>query len=374
MPAPLPIVRVEDATLVPEGGPARLAVSRLPQADEVADAVAAARGVSRRWGERLVVTAVPSRLIDAAGRVGGAELADLARRAVEPAVEAWLAGAPDLVTPAGVLPTSQRPVIVGVLNVTPDSFSDGGVHFAGDGHPADAVEAGRAMAAAGAELIDVGGESTRPGAVPVDVDEELARVVPVVKGLAADGIAVSVDTTKAAVARAGVEAGARLVNDVSAGRLDDDLIPTVTDLGVPYVLMHMQGTPQTMQDAPAYDDVVGEVYDFLARRLMWLDELGLPPGRVVVDPGIGFGKTVEHNLVLLRRLREFTSLGRPVLVGASRKSFIGRLTGVEQPADRLEGSLAAGALAAAAGARLIRVHDVAATARAVAVADAVATA
>jgi dihydropteroate synthase len=367
-----PIARVEDAGLVPTGGPARLALSSVPRAQEVADRVAAARGVSTWVGDRLVVTAVPSRLVDAAGRVGGAELADLVRDAVDPAVAAWLQGAPDLpLAGGGTLGTGERPQVVGILNVTPDSFSDGGSHYDPDDHPAAAVAAGRALLAAGADVLDVGGESTRPGAEPVDVDEELRRVLPVVGALAADGALVSIDTTKARVAREAVAAGAALVNDVSAGALDPDLLPTVAELGVPYVLMHMRGTPATMQQQPSYDDVVGEVYDFLAERLAALEEAGIPQERVAIDPGIGFGKTSAHNLTLLQRLREFTSLGRPVMLGTSRKSFLGRIVGSDDVEDRLEGSLATAALAVGSGARLLRVHDVAATVRAVATAHAV---
>jgi dihydropteroate synthase len=369
-----PFVRVEDAGLVPSGGPARLAVTDLPRAQEVADRVAAARGVWGWVGERLIVTAVPSRLVDAAGRVGGTELAELLRGAVEPAVDAWLGGPPDLPLPAGELATSSRPQVMGILNVTPDSFSDGGSHYDPDDHPGVAVAAGREMLAVGADLVDVGGESTRPGSEPVGADEELRRVVPVIEALAADGAVVSIDTTKARVARAAVEAGAALVNDVSAGALDEDLLPTVASLGVPYVLMHMRGTPRTMQQDPTYDDVVGDVFDFLAHGLERAAAAGIPPGRVAVDPGIGFGKTADHNLVLLRRLREFTSLGRPVVVGTSRKSFLGRFAGSDDPVDRLEGSLATAALAVASGARVVRVHDVAETVRAVATAHAVATA
>jgi len=374
VPNPHPIARVEDATLVPAGGPARLALSGLPRADEIADAVAAARGVSTRIDGRLVVTAVPSRLIDAAGRVGGAELASTVRKIVDPAVAAWLEGPPDLTTSTGILPTAQRPLVMGVLNVTPDSFSDGGAVYDRSHHPARAVAAGSALARDGADLVDVGGESTRPGAEPVDVAVEIDRVVPVVEGLVAAGVTVSVDTTKAAVARAAVEAGAVLVNDVSAGGLDPDLLPTVADLGVPYVLMHMRGTPRTMQEDPTYDDVVGEVFDFLATRLATIGELGIEPERVIVDPGIGFGKTLEHNLVLLRRIREMTSLGRPVLVGGSRKSFLGTLTGVDDPSERLEGSLAVAVMAVCRRASILRVHDVAATVPAVRVAAAIASA
>jgi dihydropteroate synthase len=369
-----PIARVEDATLVPTGGPARLVLAELPRAQEIADRVAAARGVSSWQGDRLVVTAVPPRLIDAAGRVGGRELADLLRAAVDPAIEAWLRGSPDLPLLGGVLGTGERPQVVGILNVTPDSFSDGGAHFDPDDHPGTAIAAGRDLLAAGADLLDVGGESTRPGADPVGVDEELRRVLPVIEALAADGAVLSIDTTKARVAREAVAAGAAIVNDVSAGALDAELLPTVADLGVPYVLMHMRGTPATMQQDPTYEDVVGEVFDFLARRLADLEELGIPRSRVVVDPGIGFGKTAAHNLRLLRHLRGFTSLGRPVMIGTSRKSFLGRVAGVGDAGDRLEGSLATAAMAVGAGARLVRVHDVAETVRAVATAQAISTA
>jgi dihydropteroate synthase len=369
-----PIARVEDATLVPTGGPARLVLSDLPRAQEIADRVAAARGVSNWVGDRLVVTAVPPRLIDAAGRVGGGELADLLRAAVDPAIDAWLDGAADLQLRSGVLATGERAQVVGILNVTPDSFSDGGASFDPDDHPGAAIAAGRALLDAGADVLDVGGESTRPGAEPVDVEDELRRVIPVVEALAGAGAVVSIDTTKARVAREAVAAGAMIVNDVSAGSLDDDLLPTVAELGVPYVLMHMRGTPKTMQQDPTYDDVVGEVFDFLARRLEDLQGLGIPADHVIVDPGIGFGKTAAHNLALLRRLREFTSLGRPLMVGTSRKSFLGRVAGVTDPAARVEGSLATAALAVVSGARLVRVHDVAETVRAVATAQAVADA
>lgn len=369
-----PIARVEDATLVRAGGPARLALSRLPRASEIADAVASARGVSTWVEGRLVVTAVPSRLVDAAGRVGGRELADQLGAAVEPAIAAWLGAPVDLETPAGSLPLSRRPVLMGVLNVTPDSFSDGGVHYAPDRHPDAAVDAGRALLEAGADVVDVGGESSRPGAEPVDEEEECRRVLPVVERLAADGAVVSIDTTKSRVAREAVELGAAMVNDVSAGAFDDRLPGVVGELGVPYVLMHMRGTPRTMQDDPRYGDVVGDVYDFLADRLVRLEEDGVDPARVIVDPGIGFGKTAEHNLQLLRRTRELTSLGRPVLVGASRKSFLGAIGGERAPQERAVESLAAATLAVAGGSRLLRVHDVADTRRAVAVAHAVATA
>jgi dihydropteroate synthase len=368
-----PICRVVDAASVPEGGPARLVLTGLSRADEIADKVAAARGVGRAVGDHLEVMAVPSRLVDAAGRVGGAELAGPLGEVVDAAVAGWLDGAPDLVTAAGTLPTASRPVVLGILNVTPDSFSDGGEAFDPSDHPAAAVRAGEALLAAGADAIDVGGESTRPGAEPVPVDEELRRVVPVVEALAARGAIVAVDTVKGEVARAAVAVGAAIVNDVSAGSLDPGMRDAVLDLGVPYVLTHLQGEPRTMQDAPSYEDVVTEVFDHLATTLRGLVADGFREDLLVVDPGIGFGKTVAHNLALLRATRDLTSLGRPVLVGASRKGFVGRITGVEDPSERLAGSLAVASVAVAAGARIIRAHDVVETVHAARVAHAVAT-
>jgi dihydropteroate synthase len=370
VPVDRPTVRVEDASLVPAGGPARLALTGMPRAQEVADAVSSARGISHWVGDRLIVTAVPDRLVDAAGRVGGAELAELLRDAVERGLSGWLDRRPELRSPGFSLGPDDPPAVMGVLNVTPDSFSDGNAYP----DAVSAIDAGRALTAAGADLVDVGGESTRPGADPVDLDTELARVLPVVAALAEDGIPVSIDTTKAEVARQAVAAGAVLVNDVSAGRFDPDLLPAVAELDVAYVLMHMQGTPQTMQQEPRYEDVVGEVADFLAEGLVELEGAGVDVSRVVIDPGIGFGKTLEHNLTLLARLREFTSFDRPVLVGASRKGFIGTLTGRDDPQDRDAASVAVAAMAVDAGARIVRVHDVAGTRDAVVVARAIATA
>ncbi len=363
-------VRVEEATLVPDGGPARFVVSGPVPHGDLAAAAAAAGGRAAPAHGRLRLTVAPDAFAAAlAASPSSAPVAD----AVTGAIGRWQAGAPDLVLADGrVLPTSTRTLIQAVLNVTPDSFADGGAHLGPDGDVGPAIEAGRAMVAAGADLVDVGGESTRPGAEPVSVEDELARTVPVVRALAEDGVVVSIDTTKAAVARAAVEAGAAIVNDVSAGALDPQLYPTVAELGVPYVLMHMQGTPRTMQQDPTYDDVVAEVFDHLAVELDRLAAVGVPPERVVVDPGIGFGKTVAHNLALLRHLRDLTSLGRPVLVGASRKSFIGQLSGGLDVAGRLEGSLAAAAVAVAGGARIVRVHDVRESLRAVTIADAIA--
>lgn len=363
-----PDVRVVDARLHPDQGPVHVVVTNLDRVDEVLDAVSNAGANASLADGRLRVIGRSTQLVDAAGRTGGADLAEPLRARVDAALAAWLGGtAAPLATPAGALPVHERTVVMGIVNVTPDSFSDGGAHADRDA----AVAHAEALLAAGADLVDVGGESTRPGAEPVDEETELARVVPVVERLAGAGAVVSVDTSKAAVARAAVEAGAALVNDVSAGRLDDGLWAAVAELGVPYVLMHMQGTPRTMQDDPTYDDVVAEVFEQLASDLAGLEAAGVARDAVVVDPGIGFGKTTEHNLALLRATRQFRSLGRPVLVGASRKRFLGEVTGVDEAADRVHGSAAAAAVAVAGGAHMVRVHDVAATVEAVRVADAV---
>lgn len=254
------------------------------------------------------------------------------------------------------------PLLMGILNRTPDSFSDGGELPDGPGGLAAALDRAREMVAAGIEILDVGGESTRPGAAEVDEAVELARVLPLVEALSAEGFAwISVDTQRAAVAAAALDAGAHLVNDVSAGRRDPELWPLVAGRGVPYVLMHMQGTPGTMQRAPKYDDAVTEVRSFLEERGDRLLALGLPADALLWDPGIGFGKTLEHNLQLLARLDEFAG-GPPLLVGASRKSLVGALDaasgrGEPDPRRRLGGSLAALLASVDAGARVLRVHD-----------------
>jgi dihydropteroate synthase len=260
-----------------------------------------------------------------------------------------------------------RTLVMGVLNVTPDSFSDGGRFLNVD----RAVEQGRRMAEAGADILDIGGESTRPGAAPVSVEEELQRVIPVIERLASStpGTAVppmiSVDTTKAAVAERALAAGARIINDISALRFDPRMVEIVRDAGAGVVLMHMQGTPETMQQNPRYNDVVSEVRAFLAERVAFAGSQGIQRSQIAVDPGLGFGKTVEHNLQLLSRLKELGSLGCPVLVGASRKSFIGKVlaaAGAVEPRgvnERLWGTAATVAWAVAHGARIVRVHDVA---------------
>jgi dihydropteroate synthase len=249
----------------------------------------------------------------------------------------------------------EAPVLMGVVNVTPDSFSDGGLFLEADA----AIRHGLRLAAEGAAILDVGGESTRPDAEPVAEAEELRRVLPVVEGLAGAGPRVSIDTTKAAVARATLAAGATIVNDVSALRFDPELAGVVADGGADCCLMHMLGEPRTMQRDPRYRDVVSEVKDFLELRLAFATEQGVPEERVWLDPGIGFGKTVEHNLELLARLDEIVAIGRPVVIGTSRKSFLGKLTGGRPEDERLPGTIATNVMALERGATIFRVHDVA---------------
>jgi dihydropteroate synthase len=248
-------------------------------------------------------------------------------------------------------------VLMGIVNVTPDSFSDGGRWL----DPEAAVAHGLELVAEGAGILDVGGESTRPGAAPVAADEEARRVVPVIAGLVAAGThaQLSVDTTKATVAAAALDAGATYVNDVTALRGDPALAGLVADRGCDVCLMHMQGEPRTMQRAPRYDDVVDDVRAFLEARIAFAVGEGIAEARISVDPGIGFGKTLAHNLELLARLDALVALGFPVVVGTSRKSFLGAITGREDPAARVPATIAANVLAYARGARVFRVHDVA---------------
>jgi dihydropteroate synthase len=256
--------------------------------------------------------------------------------------------------------------LMGVVNVTPDSFSDGGRYLDAQA----AIRHGEELLGEGAEILDVGGESTRPGAEPVAADEELRRVVPVVEGLAGSGVAVSIDTSKAAVAAAAIDAGAEIVNDVTALRGDPEMAALCAERGVGVVLMHMPGNPRTMQDDPRYDDVVDEVRAFLAARAEAAVGAGIAERRIWLDPGIGFGKTLEHNLELLRRLGELRELGRPLAIGTSRKSYIGGVDGSPVD-DRIGGSVASSVLAAAEGADVLRVHDVAETAQALRLAGAI---
>ena len=249
------------------------------------------------------------------------------------------------------------PTLMGVLNVTPDSFSDGGLYLDAD----RAVEHGRELADMGAEILDVGGESTRPGAEEVGAEEERRRTEPVVAALGADGATVSIDTSKLAVAQAALDAGAAIVNDVTALRADPEIAALCADRGAGLILMHMQGTPRTMQEHPRYDDVVDDVKAFLAERIGFAAAAGVPEERIWVDPGIGFGKTLAHNLELTRRLGELRGLGRPIVFGSSRKSHLGAVTGREVD-DRLGATIASNVLALRAGADVLRVHDVAAMA------------
>lgn len=277
-----------------------------------------------------------------------------------------------------------QPAVMGVINVTPDSFSDGG-QFVEAGA---AVAHGIRLAAEGAAILDVGGESTRPGAEPVSEEEELRRVVPVVAGLThererlapvldrstiglrSSRMAISIDTRKLAVAEAALDAGASIVNDVAAFRTAPELAGLVADRGATCCLMHMLGDPRTMQSDPRYEDVVGEVRAFLEERLAFAVSEGVPEERVWLDPGIGFGKTLEHNLELLRRLDELVAIGRPIVVGTSRKSFLGKLAGGRAEAQRLPGTIATNVIALQRGAAIFRVHDVAPVAEALAVAAA----
>ena len=258
---------------------------------------------------------------------------------------------------AGRVLKLDRPRVLGIINVTPDSFSDGGEHATLEA----AIAHGLRLVEEGADALDIGGESTRPGAEEVSVEEELRRVIPVIEALAEQvSVPISIDTSKPEVMRAAVKAGASMINDVYALRRDGAL-EAAAELGVPVVLMHMQGEPRSMQATPQYDDVVGEVHSFLAQRIFSAEMAGIAKKNIVVDPGFGFGKTLAHNLALLAQLERFTELGVPLLAGLSRKKSIGELTGRDDPHDRVHGSVAAHLIAAQRGARLLRVHDVAAT-------------
>ena len=249
-----------------------------------------------------------------------------------------------------------RPLIMGVLNVTPDSFADHGAHF----DHAVALAHARALAAAGADILDVGGESTRPFAEPVPLEEELRRVIPVIAAIAAEiPVPISIDTYKAKVARAALDAGAAIINDISALRFDPEMAELAAGAKAPVVLMHMQGTPRDMQQDPHYDDLMGEITAFFRERLDFAVSQGIARELIVLDPGLGFGKTGEHNLEILRRLEAFLELGCPLLVGPSRKAFIGRLTGQPAGPERDAGTLAALLASVQRGARIVRTHNVA---------------
>lgn len=255
-----------------------------------------------------------------------------------------------------ILDLGSRTHIMGILNVTPDSFSDGGRHA----DTAQAMTQARLMAAQGADIIDIGGESTRPGAEPVSEEEELRRIIPVIERLASElTIPISVDTYKSRVARKALEAGASIVNDISGLRFSLDMAGVVAEYDAAVVIMHIKGTPRDMQQNPVYTDVVAEVRSFLADSITMAVQAGVPPENILVDPGIGFGKTLEHNLTLLNRLGELRSLGRPILLGTSRKKFIGTVLGIDEADRRQEGTAATIVLGIERGARIVRVHDVA---------------
>ena len=269
---------------------------------------------------------------------------------------------------AGRILKLDRTHVMGIINVTPDSFSDGGTHDTA----ATAIAQGLKLVEEGADVLDIGGESTRPGADEVSIDEELRRVIPVIEALAAQvNVPISIDTSKPEVMRAAVAAGAGMINDVYALRREGAL-DEAASLNVPVVLMHMLGEPRTMQQSPEYDNVVGEVHRFLAERIFACEMAGIDKKKIIVDPGFGFGKNREHNLQLLARMQRFTELGVPVLAGLSRKRTIGELTGRDIPVERMHGSVAAHVIAAQHGARIVRVHDVAATVDALKVWEAVA--
>ncbi len=261
---------------------------------------------------------------------------------------------PALQLPDGRLIDWDRPLIQGILNVTPDSFSDGGLHNS----PDRALDHAREMMAQGADIIDIGGESTRPGAEAVSIDEELERVLPVIKKLAGTGAIASLDTRNAAVMRQGLEAGAQIINDVSALAHDEEAVSVLQECAAPVILMHAQGTPQTMQRDPVYDDVLLDVYDYLEQRLEFCQQNGIARDRLIVDPGIGFGKTVDHNAALLQGLALFHGLGVPILLGASRKRFIEAMSRQGRADRRLGGSLSVAQLAWENDIQIVRVHDV----------------
>ena len=269
--------------------------------------------------------------------------------------------------PQGELELGARTFIMGVVNVTPDSFSDGGHFF----RPDEAVAQGVKLAAEGADILDVGGESTRPGSEGISGEDEIKRVLPVIQGLRSRTNAlISIDTQKTEVAEKALEAGAQIINDISALRTNPQMAALAARTKAGLVLMHMKGTPRTMQENPHYDDVVAEIKQFLAERAQFAQSRGVEKSRIVIDPGIGFGKTFEHNLTIMRHLAELADLGYPVLLGASRKSFIGRLTGRPAP-ERLWGTVGAHVAGALLGAHLVRVHDVAPLKEALLVSDAI---
>jgi dihydropteroate synthase len=368
----VPVIRIEEAGLGPEAQ-VRLVLSGLDDLDRLHRPWASSGATIERVGERMRATTTVEALTRAVGRTLGKDAAAEMDRILRDAVEAWSGPSLPVALPDGsALATDGTPLVMGVVNVTPDSFSDGGTLYPDD-HPNAAIAYGRRLIEEGADLLDVGGESTRPHAEAVDETEEIRRVVPVVEGLAGLGVPISVDTSKVKVADAALGAGAVIVNDVSGGA-DPTLLALVAETRAAYVLMHTRGTPRDMASLAVYDDVVAEVYEQLAAGLRRCEEAGIDPARTIVDPGLGFAKTAAHNLELLAGLRELRSLGRPVLVGASRKSFLGAILDSDDPTDRVEASIACAVTAVSAGAAIVRAHDVKETVRAVRVAAAISAA
>jgi len=266
------------------------------------------------------------------------------------------------------LDLSNKTCIMGILNVTPDSFSDGGRFF----DPASAVHRGMQMAEDGADIIDIGGESTRPGADPITIEEEVRRTIPVIEALSKEiRIPISIDTYKAEVAKSALDAGAEIVNDISGLRYDPRMTKVVAEYGVPVVIMHMKGTPKDMQKAPVYEALIPEILDYFREGIRIAMEAGIPEDKIIVDPGIGFGKRFEHNLEIIHNLCEFVLLEKPLLVGPSRKAFIGKILGDVPPGDRFEGIAAAVAISIFNGAHIVRVHDVKEMVKVAKVADAI---
>jgi dihydropteroate synthase len=300
------------------------------------------------------------------------------RKEFQPFPELKLSGEPAISESLNTITKSRAPIaglklnnprIMGVVNVTPDSFSDGGLYAGAEA----AIAHGQRLAGEGADILDIGGESTRPGSDPVGVEEEAARVLPVIEGLKDAGAILSVDTRKSAVMRRAAESGAHILNDVSAFTYDSDSMKSAVDSGLPVVLMHALGDPKTMQDNPDYEDVVLEVFDYLEQRIEACQSAGIKRSKIIADVGIGFGKTLEHNLELLKALSLFHSLGVALLLGASRKRFIGTLAGVPDASARVPGSIAAALSAVAQGIQIVRVHDVAATRQALTIRNAINT-
>jgi dihydropteroate synthase len=267
-----------------------------------------------------------------------------------------------------ILDFSQKTCIMGILNITPDSFSDGGRYFDENTAVIKALQ----MVGDGADIIDIGGESTRPGSEPVPVEEELRRILPVIKAIAREiKIPVSIDTYKSEIAKRALDAGASMVNDISGLRFDPEMAKVVSDYKVPVVIMHIKGTPKIMQQKPVYDALIPEILEYLSQSITIAGEAGISDDIIVIDPGLGFGKTFEHNLEIIHNLHEFTLLQKPVLIGPSRKAFIGKILGDVPPEERLEGTAAAVAISIMNGANIVRVHDVKEMARVAKVADAI---